>query len=161
MPGRIQLLRVRVVGAGGSVSLFRLARFWAFLAICRLALAGLGLVGFDLECVVLSWSADITVSSSVSSSPARLGIPEEFRQEFRIPDSSGRICRNDIRAGIAPELQVLRQYNMVLRTMLALQRPLNESPPEFWRNSVFRSGATPGGAPESIRNSLPSFDEVA
>jgi hypothetical protein len=30
-----------------------------------------------------------------------------------------------------PELQVLRQYNMVLRTMLALQRLLNESPPEF------------------------------
>jgi hypothetical protein len=40
---------------------------------------------------------------------ARLGILEEFRQEFRIPDSSGRICRNDIRVRIVPELQVLRQ----------------------------------------------------
>jgi hypothetical protein len=71
--------------------------------------------------------------------------------EFRIPDASGRICRNDVCAGIFAHLQVLRPYHVVLRTTLALQRPLNESLPEFRRNSaefciIFHSGATPGGA---------------
>jgi hypothetical protein len=60
-----------------------------------------------------------------------------------IPDSSGEFSRNDVRAGIAPELQVLRPYHMVLRTMLALQRPLNESLLEFRWNSGIPANSVP------------------
>jgi hypothetical protein len=72
--------------------------------------------------------------------------PEEFWQEFQIPDSSGEFSRNDVHAGICRKAHSACMHVIYLvgfEWLLSVERAIVSRAPEFRRNSGILANSIP------------------